>query len=175
MSTPVAERRSVYPGADQAVLRGAIVLGAVATVLAAQAAGARPNVREQLAVAGLALVLALRPDSWIGAVLLVGLAYVWSTVPDPMGPLVLVAAAGMVLVHLAALVAAQGPATMRVDRAQGARLLWRGGFLWLAAAGVWWLVQLTAGLPDGRLVYATGLTLLLVIAAVTTRLIGARR
>ena len=175
MSTPVAERRSIYPGADQLVLRGAIVFGAVTTILAAQSVGARPNAREQLAVAGLAILLALRPESWTGAVLLVGLAYVWSTVPDPLTPLVLVAAAGMLLVHLAALVAAQGPATMRVDRTQVVRLLWRGFLLWVAAAAVWGLDLLAADLPDGRLVYATGLTLMLVITAVTTRLISSRR
>jgi hypothetical protein len=175
VSTPVAERRGIYPGADQVVLRGAIVLGAVTTVLAAQAAGATPNAREQLALAGLAILLALRPESWTGVVLLIGLAYVWSTVPDPLTPLVLVAAAGMLVVHLAALVAAQGPATMRVDHTQVVRLLERGFLLWLAAAAVWALDQLADDLPDGRLVYATGLTLMLVITAVTTRLISSRR
>lgn len=175
MSTPVAERRSIYPGADQVILRGAIVFGAVTTILAAQAVGARPNAREQLALAGLAIILALRPESWTGVVLLVGLAYVWSTVPDPLTPLVLVAAAGMLLVHLGAVVAAQGPLTMRVDRSQVLRQLGRGFLLWLAAAAVWGLDQLEVDLPDGRLVYATGLTLMLVITVVTTRLISSRR
>jgi hypothetical protein len=175
MSTVVGERRRVYPGMDQAALRAAVLLGALTTVVAAQLAGARPNGWEQLLLTTLALVLALRPESSAGAVLLVGLAYVWSGVPDPLSPLVLVAAAGMVLVHVCAQVAAQGPAVMSVDPAQVGRLVWRGTLLWLAAAAVWGLDLLASDLPGGRLVYATGLTLLLVIAAITTWLISARR
>ena len=97
----------------------------------------------------LALVLAVRPESSAGALLLVGLAYVWATVPDPLSPLVLLAAAGLVLVHVAALVAAQGPAAMRVDGRQLRRWLWRGALLWLAAAAVWGLDLVADEWPAG--------------------------
>ena len=65
---------------------------------------------------------------------------------------------------------------MRVDRTQVSALAVRGVLLWLAAAVVWGLdsCALPDDLPAGRLVYAVGLTLLLVAAAVAT-LIGSRR
>ena len=175
MSAIIGERRRVYPGLDQAVLRATVVLGAIISVVAAQAAGARPDAWLQVALIGLAMFLAARPESAFGIVVLVGLAYVWSTVPDPLSPLVLLAAAGMVTVHVAALVAAQGPVGMHVDGAQTTRWLWRSVVLWLAAATVWGLDQLATDLPGGRLVYAAGLTLLMGLAATATWLFSPRR
>jgi hypothetical protein len=175
MSTVVGERRRIYPGIDQALLRGAVVVGAMTSIVAAQAAGARPKLWEDALLTVLTLILALRPESSTGVVLLVGLAYVWSTVSDPLSPLVLVAAAGMVLLHVAALTAAQGPAAMRIEGAQVRRQARRATLLWLAAATVWALDLVADGLPDGRLVYATGLTLLLAIAAVATWMVSSRR
>jgi hypothetical protein len=175
MSATIGERRRVYPGLDQAVLRTAIVLGAMTSVVAAQAAGARPALWLQAVLIGLAFVLAVRPESAIGILVLVGLVYVWSTVPDPLSPLVLLAAAGMVMVHVAALVATQGPVGMQVDGVQTSRWLWRAVVLWLAAATVWGLDQLATDLPGGRLVYAAGLTLLMGLAATATWLFSPRR
>jgi hypothetical protein len=175
MSATIGERRRVYPGLDQAVLRTSVVLGAMTSVVAAQAAGARPAVWLQAVLIGLAVLLAVRPESSIGIVVLLGVAYVWSTVPDPLSPLVLIAAAGMVMVHVAALVATQGPVGMQLDRVQTRRWLWRSFVLWLAAATVWGLDQLATDLPGGRLVYAAGLTLLVGLAATATWLFSPRR
>jgi hypothetical protein len=175
MSTVGGERRRIYPGMDQALLRGTVVLGAATSIVAAQAAGARPAGWLQGVLMGLALLLAARPESEAGVVLLVGTAYVWSTVPDPLSPLVLVAAAGMVLVHVGALVAAQGPARMRVNPVQARRWLLRGVLLWLAAVSVWGLDLLAADLPGGRLAYAAGLTVLMLVAATGTWLLSPRR
>ena len=172
MSAATGERRRVYPGADQAVFRGTVVLGAMLAIIAAQAAGARPAVWVQAFLVGLAVLLAARPESASGVVLLVGTAYVWSTVPDPLSPLVLLAAAGLVLVHVGALVVAQGPARMRVDGSQATRWLLRGVLLWLAAAVVWVLALLATDLPGGRLAYAAGLALLMFIAVATVWLLG---
>jgi hypothetical protein len=175
MSTAVAEHRRVHAGVDQLTLRALVLLGSVTALVAAQSAGARPDAWEQVLLVVLALGLSVRADSSAGVVLLLGLAYVWSTAPDPPSPLVLLAAAGMLLTHLAALVAAQGPATMGVDGTQVRRYGLRGLLLWLTAAGVWALGRVLDGLPDGRLVYAAGLVLLLVLAAVATRLLTVRR
>ncbi len=175
MSTTVGERRRVYPGMDQALLRGTVVVGAATSIVAAQAAGARPAGWVQGMLMGLALLLAARPESEAGVALLVGTAYVWSTVPDPLSPLVLVAAAGMVLVHVGALVAAQGPARIPVNGVQARRWLLRGVLLWLAAVSVWGLDLLAADLPGGRLAYAAGLTVLMLVAATGTWLLSTRR
>jgi hypothetical protein len=175
MSTVAGERRRIYPGLDQVVVRSLVLLGAMTTLVAVQAAGSRPALWVQLVVTGLAVLLAVRPDSSGGAVLLVGVAYLWATVPDPLSPLVLLAAGGLVLAHVAALVAGQGPASMRVDPRQAGLWLARGVLLWLAAAAVWGLTWLADGWPAGRLAYAAGLTALLLLAAATTWLLVPRR
>jgi hypothetical protein len=175
VSAVVGERRRVYPGLDQAALRAAVLVGAMTSLVAAQGAGARPALWLQAALTALAILLVVRPESSTGVVLLLGLAYVWWTVPDPLTPLVLLAAAGMVLVHVAALVAAQGPAGMRVDMSQVGLWLWRGAVLWLAGAAVWGMNLLATDLPGGRLVYAAGLTTFMLVAAVATWLVVPRR
>ena len=175
MTGAVGERRRIYPGLDQAAVRGAVVVGAMTSVVAAQAAGARPAPWTQGLLIGLAVLVAARPESSAGVALLIGLAWLWSTVPDPHSPMVLAVAAGMVLVHVMATVAAQGPSSMQVDGTQARRWLVRGVALWLAAATVWWFDLLAADLPAGRLAYATGLTLVMVIAGAATWWIGLRR
>lgn len=175
MTGTVGERRRIYPGLDQAAVRGAVVVGAMTCVVAAQAAGARPATWTQALLIGLAVLVAARPESSAGVALLIGIAWLWSTVPDPLSPLVLAVAAGMVLVHVMATVAAQGPPGMQVDGTQVRRWLERGVMLWLAAVAVWWFDLLAADLPAGRLAYATGLTLLMVIAGTATWWIGRRR
>jgi len=174
MSAAMAVQRRIYPGLDQVALRTMVVLGAVAVVTAAQAAGARLDSWEQGIVLGLALITAYRPESVTGVGLLAGSAYVWALTPETLSPLVLVAAAGMLLAHLAAQVAAQGPARMRVDGVQVRRWAARGLLLWLSAAVVWGLTVGVDDLPQRRLAYALGLTLLTVIAVAATRLVRSR-
>lgn len=174
MSTTSPVRKRIFPGIDQLLLRSSTVMGAATALVAAQAAGARPGPWHQGIVLGLALITALRPESIAGLGLLAVAAYTWALAPETLSPLVLIAAAGMLLVHVSSLVAAQGPATMRVDRAQLLRWSARGALLWLAAAGVWGLSVLLVDLPERRLPYALGLMLLAMLAVATTGLIGPR-
>lgn len=174
MSVPTAVPRRIYPGIDQLVLRSLVVIGASTAIVAAQAAGAAPGPWHRGIVLGLAVVTALRPESIAGVGLLAGTAYTWTLAPETLSPLVLVAAAAMVLVHVSALVTAQGPARMRVDGAQVRRWAARALFLWLAAAAVWALSVGMVELPQRRLAYALGLTLLGVIAVAATAFIGSR-
>ena len=163
-----AERRRVLPGADQLALRTGVVVGAMTAVVAAQAAGARPNAWEQVLVLALAVLTALRPESVAGVGLLCAAAYTWSLAPETLSPLVLLAAAGMVLAHVSALVAAQGPARMRVDPDQVRTWGRRALLLLTAALVVWVLGAAMADLPQRRLVYALGLTTLIALAVATT-------
>ncbi len=174
MSTGQAERRLAYPDIDQVLLRVMVVLGGATMLVAAQAAGARPAQWQQALVIGFAVLTALRPESIAGVALLTGGAYFWALSPETLSPLVLLAAAGMVLAHVSALVAAQGPARMRLDGAQVRRWAARALMLWLAAAIVWGLSVFLADLPESRLAYALGLTLLTIMAVVTTWLIDSR-
>ena len=174
MSQPTAERRRIYPGLDQLTLRTLTLIGVAAAIVAAQAAGARPRLWEQGIVLGLAVITAHRPESLAGVGTLAGAAYIWALAPETLSPLVLLAAAGLILAHLSALVAAQGPARMRVEGVQVRRWAARGLLLWLAAAVVWALTVAVVDLPQRRLAYALGLTVLTVIAVAATRLVGSR-
>jgi len=174
MSVTTSEQRRIYPGLDQLTLRTLVLLGAASAVVAAQAAGARVEPWEQGIVFGLAVITAIRPESVAGVGLLAGATYVWALAPETLSPLVLLAAAGMILAHVSALVAAQGPARMAVDGAQVRRWAARALLLWLVAAAVWGLSVAVAGLPQGRLAYALGLTLLTVGALAAIRLLGSR-
>ena len=174
MSTSTAVPRRLYPGIDQLVLRSLVVFGAATTLVAAQAAGAAPGPWHQGIVLGLAVVTALRPESIAGVGLLACAAYTWALTPDSLSPMVLVTAAGMVVVHVSALVVAQGPARMHVDGAQVRRWAARALFLWLAAAAVWGLSVVMIEFPQRRLAYALGLTLIAVIAVSATWIVGSR-
>ena len=174
MSTSTAAPRRIYPGIDQLVLRSLVVIGASVTIVAAQAAGATPGPWHQGILLGLAVITALRPESIAGVGLLAGAACTWALTPETLSPLVLVAAAGMVVVHVSALVVAQGPARMRVDGAQVRRWAARAGFLWVAGATVWALSVVMLEVPQRRLAYALGLTLLGVIAVTATWIISSR-
>ena len=173
MSVIEGERR-VYPDLDQVFLRSMVVLGAMTALVAAQAAGARPAGWLTVGMLVVALYAAARPDSTATVVLLGGTAYVWARAPESHSPFVLLAAAGMLLLHVSALVAAQGPVRMRVDRDQLRRWLLRAVLLWSAAAAVWACVVLLQDQPAHRLVYAAGLVLLALVAVVATRLIAPR-
>jgi hypothetical protein len=170
----LAQRRRLYPDPVQAVLRLMVLAGVLAALAAAVGAGARPSTWLQVVVVGLAAVTAVRPESVAGVVALGGTAYAWALAPEPLSPLVLVVAAGMLLTHIAALVAAQGPALLLVDPGQVRLWLGRGFLLWLAAAAVWGLALAVEHHPGGRSTYAVGLLLLTALAVVGTRLMGRR-
>jgi hypothetical protein len=174
-TSPLPSRRHrVYPGLDQLVLRAFVVVGAMTAVVAAQAAGARPATWQQAVVLGLSLVMAVRPESLAGVGVMCAAAYTWSMAPETLSPLVLLAAGGMVLAHVCALLVAQGPARMHVDGAQVRRWAGRALLLWTGAAAVWGLGVAMADLPQRRTSYALGLVMLLVLAVATTSRLSAR-
>ena len=86
----------------------------------------------------------------------------------------------MLLAHLAALVAAQGPARVAVDLGQVRRWTVRGAALLPAAGSLWVLGRVVTGhdppewLP-GRLTFALGLVVLTLLAIATTRALDGRR
>ena len=165
----------VWPGPDQVALRSMVGLGAVTVLIAAAAAGATLPMWQQFTLVGLAVLTAFWPDSSAGMLLLVGSAYVWARTPESLSPLVLVAAAGMVFAHTAALVAATGPASLRVDRVQASRWAVRGTLVWISAAVAWVMVVWMRDVPAGRTAYALGLLLLTVVAVAAAHWISTNR
>lgn len=171
MSTAV----HVRPGPDQVALRCVVGVGAVAVLVAAAGARATVPVWQQVTLLGLAALTACWPDSSAGTLLLVGSAYVWAGTPESLTPWVLVAAAGMVFAHVAALVAATGPATVKVDSVQLNRWAVRAALVWVSAAVAWVMVVWMRDVPAGRTAYALGLLLLTVVAVAAAHWISSHR
>ena len=163
-----AEARRPLPGLDQLVLRSTVVLGALCCLVAVQAAGATPAQWQQVGVLVFALLAAVRPESLAGAVVMLWVVGLWATAPDPTVASVLGCAGGLVLLHVAALVAAQGPARVAVDVRQVACWGLRGLELWLSAAAVWGLGQLFVDARGGTWAHAAGLVVLVLAAGVVT-------
>ena len=182
MSAPVsptastaADARRPLPGFDQLVLRSAIVLGALGALVTVQAAGATPAQWQQVSVLLFALLAAVRPESVAGVVVALWIVGLWAITPDPTAASALGCAGGLVLLHVAALVAAQGPARMAVDGGQVAHWAVRALGLWLAAAAAWGLDQLFADARGGAWAHAAGLVVLVLAAGVVTLLLRPRR
>ena len=171
MSTAVRAR----PGPDQFALRSVVGVGAMVVLIAAAAAGATVPLWQGVTLLGLAALTAWWPDSSAGTLLLVGAAYVWAGTPESLSPWVLVAAAGLVFAHLAAQVAALGPAPLRVDSTQVSRWAIRAALVWISAAVTWAMVVWMREVPVGRTAYALGLLLLTVVAVAAAHRISASR
>ena len=168
----MSELRRVWPGADQLALRSLVPLAALVVVWAAESAGARPPSWLQLSLLACAVLAGLFPESPAGSALLVGSAVVWAQTPESLSPWVLVAGAGMVAAHVAALIAAQGPIRMLVDRTQCIRWARRAVLVWMAATAIWALGFAARELPSHRTAYAAGLLLMAAIAAAAARRIS---
>ena len=171
MSTGVRTR----PGADQVVLRCVVGAGAVTVLVAAAEAGSAVPLWQQVTLLGLAVLTACWPDSSAGTLLLLGAAYVWAGTPESLTPWVLVAAAGMLFAHLAAMVAATGPPALKVDSVQASRWAARAASVWIASAVAWVMVVWMRDVPSGRTSYALGLVLLTVVAVAAAHWISTHR
>jgi hypothetical protein len=134
---------------SQLVLRALIVAGPVVAVFAAGPAGQWPPWWAVVGTLGLAGGFAALPESPIGAgVMLAVLAWWVVTLDDGLHPAVLVAAAALLVTHVASVLTSYGPGEMPVERAL--ILLWvrRGALLLLAVPPVWGLAVLLRDQPD---------------------------
>ncbi len=160
-----------WPPPDQLALRSGVPLGALAVLAAALQAGSPPGAWSRGVLVGLALLAACRPESTAGLAMLLVALLLWAGVPEPGSRWVLLAAGGMVLAHVAQLVAAHGPATLPVDPAQLRLWAVRGALVWLAAVGVRELSQVLPDPPADRIALAAGLLVVAVgVLAVGRRL-----
>jgi hypothetical protein len=123
---------------SQWLARLVVLLSPFVVVLAAASAGARLHSWFVVLVAVCAVGSALRPDTHaVGGTLLVLVVFWWWSGPASSGLPVLVAALGVVGLHVAGTLAAHAPPTTALD-ADLVRL-WavRGGVLWLVALAAW--------------------------------------
>jgi hypothetical protein len=170
----MTELRRWSPG--QGALRAAVMFGPVVAVLATLLLGDAPPWWLVLVVAGMGAGFAYFPDSAVGAgVFLLVLAW-WAMGPgDGLHPAALVAAAGLLVSHLAATVAAYGPGSVPPDPAVLRRWAIRVVLVFPAAVLAWAIATAardSAEPPPG--IWAAGLAGLLA-AFVAADVLYARR
>lgn len=140
-------------------LRAAIVAGVMGALFATVPAGATPAGWLVVLVLGVSLVFAVYPDSAAGAGALALVVAWWGVgLRDGLHPAALLAAAGLLLAHLAATVADLGPGSLPLDRGVLARWGVRGGFVLLAAPLAWGLATLVRDEPAPPGLWLAGLT-----------------
>ena len=158
------------------ILRGTVFAGPVVALLMTGPAGHWPPWWLVVPLAGLAAAAAAAPDSPMlaGAGLLV---LVWWTVSlgDGVPASVLVAAAALVVAHVAALLASYGPRDMPVDRATV--LLWvrRGALVLLTVPGAWAAARALQGEPEQPGIWVLGVAAACVATIAGTAALEVRR
>lgn len=134
--------RTLTPG--QWVLRATMVVGLLVALLSTAAAGTAPKLWLVLLVAGLGVAYASLPEQSFGTVA-IGVVLAWWGIGlrDGLHPAALLAAAGLLVAHLAGLLVAYGPDRMAVDRAtvvlwarRGVTVFLLAPVLYLVAVGV---------------------------------------
>lgn len=157
----------------QWVLRWVIVLGLVLALLATGPAGTYPGPRWVAVVTAAALGAATLPAS--GAPLAgIGLVLAWwgGGPTDPLHPMVLVAGALLVAVHLAAMLAASGPAAFTPSRGLVRTWVRRGVVIWLPVPVLYAVARGLAGRPEPPAVWAIGAAAALVAVAAASWVAG---
>jgi hypothetical protein len=148
-------------------LRSAIVGGIVLAVLASIAAAGRPPWVVLVLLVGGGLAVAVHPDTHAGLGVLLVFGWYWLAHVDGdavRSPLVLPAAAGLLLFHLAASAAALGPPETQLPRPLLAAWARRSGAI-LGAAVALWVVTVGLRRADPHANAVLTAAALLVIAA----------
>ncbi|KQW45141.1 hypothetical protein ASC77_20395 [Nocardioides sp. Root1257] len=142
---------------SQLVLRVLIFLGPVVAVLAAGPAGRWPTWWVALGIVVLAGAFAAMPESAVGAAVMLAVLAWWAgALDDGLHPAVLVAATGLLVAHLAALLAGYGPDRMPVDPALVRLWVRRGALLLLGVPLVWGLALALRGQPEQPGIWVVG-------------------
>ena len=147
----------------QAALRTTIVAGVMVALLATGLRGVWPAWWLVVLVAGLAVAFALLPEAPMGTVA-TGLVLAWWGFAFRGGPYpeALLAAAGLLTAHLAAVVAGYGPRDLPPDPATVRLWAVRGAVVFLAAPVVYVVATLLEGQPEPGGIWVAGLAAALV-------------
>jgi hypothetical protein len=151
----------------QWVLRGTVVAGILIALLATGLRGEWPSWWLVVLVLGLAVGFALLPEAPIGTTV-TALVLAWWGIAFRGGPHpeALLAAAGLLTAHLAALVAGYGPGDLPVDAVTVRRWAFRGALLFLAAPAVYAVAALLRDQPEPPGIWVAGVVAALVTAVV---------
>jgi hypothetical protein len=147
----------------QAALRITIVTGVLVALLATGLRGVWPAWWLVVLVAGLAVAFALLPEAPMGTVA-TGLVLAWWGFAFRGGPYpeALLAAAGLLAAHVAAVLAGYGPRDLPPDPATVRLWAVRGAVVFLAAPAVYVVARLLAGQPEPDGIWVAGLAAALV-------------
>ncbi len=153
--------RDWTPG--QWALRATVVAGIMGALLATGLRGVWPAWWLALLVAALAIAFSLVPEAPMGTVA-TGLVLAWwgFAFRDGPHPQALLAAAGLLTAHLAAVLAAYGPRDLPVDPATVRLWAIRGALVFLVAPVVFAVAILLRGQPEPVGIWVAGLTAALV-------------
>ncbi|MGH3336350.1 MAG: hypothetical protein ACRDOZ_11065 [Nocardioides sp.] len=153
--------RGWTPG--QWALRATIVAGLLVALLATGMRGVWPAWWLVILVAGLAVGFALRPEAPMGTVA-TGLVLAWwgFAFRDGPHPQALLAAAGLLTAHVAAVLTGYGPRDLPLDPTTVRLWAVRGALVFLAAPAVFAVATLLRGQPEPVGIWVAGLAAALV-------------
>jgi len=159
---------------SQLVARLLMFVGPLAGMVAAASAGVPPPGWLVALVLALAVGWALLPESLLGTTCL-ALVLAWWGLADltELPAASLVAALGLLVAHVAALVAAYGPPELAVDAPTARLWLVRGATLFVAAPVVWLLAVLLEGQPEPPGVWIAAMVAIVVAAVIAAVAFGA--
>ena len=157
------------------LLRAVVVLGLLVALWAAAPEGFVPSVLMTAVVLATAVAFALRPEFFVGSVAPTLVLIWWTLVVKSAFPDgALVAAAGLLASHLAAVLLGYGPARMTVGSDLVLTWVTRGAAVWVAALAVWVTERTYAGHSIPGAFWLIGLSAALVGAVVAAVLIPTR-
>ncbi len=157
--------RSWSPG--QWALRVLVVVGPLVALYARGLAAERPPAWVGLLLLLVAVGWALLPESVIGVAALLLVGWAWAAAdPGGMPAAIVLAAVGMVVAHLAALVIGYGPPRLPVQPSVVRLWARRGAIVLLPTLPVWFVARLAGELPDSRTVWVLGLAVALSVVVV---------
>lgn len=147
----------------QLLLRATVVAGVMVALFATGLRGVWPAWWLILLVGGLAVAFALVPEAPMGTVA-TGLVLAWWGLAfrDGPHPQALLAAAGLLVAHVAAVLAGYGPRELPLDPMTVRLWLVRGAVVFLAAPVVYAVASLLRGQPEPVGIWAAGLAAALV-------------
>ena len=159
----------------QAVLRVLVLLGPLVALLSTGLAGVSPAGWLVALVLVLSVAFAAMPDSPFGtAAMVVVLAWWGVAFRDGLHPQALLAAAGLVVAHVAAVLTTYGPGEMPLDRDLARLWVRRGALVFVTAPAVWAAATALRGQPEPAGIWVAGLAAAFVATLAASLAFGVR-
>lgn len=159
----------------QALLRLMVLAGPLLALWSTALVGPAPAGWLVALTAVLSVAFAAMPESPFGAVaMLVVLAWWGVSLRDGLHPEAVLAAAGLLMAHVAALMASYGPADLPVDRAVAGLWARRTLLVFLSAPTAWALAAALRHQPEPPGIWLAGLVAALVAALVASAAFAVR-